>query len=168
MTKLISKTDLKYVDGYIMDDDNNILAIHGKVVDFLNDLEISVQKAEYIKAQPKGKMPPTIQGFKPKSERKVYSVEVPETPNLDARAALAKHILDETLAVSTAASYNSFIEENADVFEWLDAERVIVGNAMIAQRFDLPTLGNPLELTAEKVIEIIKKYDDIDEELLSE
>lgn len=168
MTKLISKTDLKYVDGYIMDDEDNILAIQGKIVAFLNDLDISIQKAEYIKSQPKCQFPPTLDGFKPKSERKIYSVEIPETPNLDARAALAKHILDETVAVGTAEHYNSFIKENADVFEWLDAERIVVGTAMIAQRFDLPTLGNPLELTAEKVIEAIKKYDDVDEDLLSE
>lgn len=170
MAKLISKKLLKYVDGYIKNLNNNeIVNIEPGICEFLNDLDIYIQKSEYLKSQPKGQIPPSMRGFKVKSERKVYQIEEPETPNLDARAALAKHILDETINVSKVKNYNEFIELNSPVFEWLDAECILVvesGNEV--DRFDLPTLGNPLELTSEKVIEFISKYDDIDESLLED
>lgn len=169
MTKLVSKKSLKYIDGYIMDCNSNIVDIGSDIYEFLNDLDIYIQKAEYIKSQPKGQLPPTMNGFKPKSERKVYQIEEPETPNLDARAALAKSILDETIKSSKVKLYNEYIEQNASMFEWLDSDRIVVLDSINeANRFDLPTLGNPLELTVEKVIEFISNYEDVAESLLEE
>lgn len=167
MTKLVSKKDLKYVDGYIMDGDS-IVSIGGNIVKFLNDLDVSVQKAKYIESQPKGQMPPSLRGFVPRSERKLYQVEEPKTPKLDERAALSKSILDEMTALHEASAYNGYIKANSAVFEWLDAERIVVYDVGDVERFDLPTLGNPLVLTAKELIDIIKRYDDVDEKLLED
>ena len=167
MTKLVSKKDLKYTNGYIMYGDA-IVSIGGNIVKFLNDVDVSVQKAKYIKSQPKGQMPPSLRGFSPKSERKLYQIEEPNTPKLDERAALSKSILDEMTALNQASAYNDYIKANPAVFEWLDAERVVVYDVGDVERFDLPTLGNPLMLTAKELIDIIKQYDDVDEKLLEE
>ena len=67
------------------------------------------------------------------------------------------------VAVNNAKECNKFIKENAVVFEWLDSDLIIVDSSEVGVRFDLPTLGNPLELTAEDVMDIINEYDDVDE-----
>lgn len=163
MAKLVSKKDLKYVNGYITDNEGTVVNIDYRIAHFLNKLEVRLQKAKYIKAQPECQFPPSLNGFELKSEHKVYKIEEPKTPKLDARANLAKDILDEMVAVNNAKECNEFIKANAVVFEWLDSDLIVVGSSEAGVQFDLPTLGNPLELTAESVMDIINEYNDVDE-----
>lgn len=163
MAKLVSKKDLKYVNGYITDNEGTVVNIDYRIAHFLNKLEVCIQKAKYIKAQPECQFPPSLDGFELESEHKVYKIEEPKTPKLDARANLAKGILDEMVAVNNAKECNEFIKANAVVFEWLDSDLIVVDSSEAGVRFDLPTLGNPLELTAEGVMDIINEYDDVDE-----
>ena len=74
MAKLVSKKDLKYVNGYIMDNEGTIVNIDYHIANFLNKLEVCIQKAKYIKAQPECQFPPSLNGFELESEHKVYKI----------------------------------------------------------------------------------------------
>ena len=52
MAKMYLKSDLKFVDGYLIDNDDNVVALPDKVAEQINDLETCIQKLMYLDDQP--------------------------------------------------------------------------------------------------------------------
>ena len=52
MAKMYLKSDLKFVDGYLIDNDDNVVALPDKVAKQINDLETCIQKLMYLDEQP--------------------------------------------------------------------------------------------------------------------
>lgn len=61
--KLYKKSDLKVVEGYIVDGDNEIVTIPEEIVKQYIELDKRIQEAVYILDQPRTQEAPTLEGF---------------------------------------------------------------------------------------------------------
>ena len=155
---MINKEFCKFENGYIVDG-NEIVGMPLSVVMQLDKLELMCQQYEYLKAQPKACHTPlpTLKNFKRKSALHAGApqLEEPETPTIDRKVAEAQEFMDELDLVCDYRELNKQLEKFGLLFDWLDAKKFAEGDC--TRPMDLPTLGNPLELTKEQVVEAIKE-----------
>lgn len=154
--KMYKKSKLSYENGYIVKNDK-IVGIDNEVVDLLNRIEHDYQVARWRKnhpAIPATEVPP----FEFETDRgEVFVSFESDTPALDEALALSMAIMDDLDAVSTAEQLNHYFEGIQPVINFVNDERVVSFNQNTQHRFDLKYLGNPLELTKEKLVELISE-----------
>lgn len=156
MAKIVKKEDLAFSpEGYIVDRSNEIIPIPMKIVDKINNLETAYQRAIYLEEQPEGRQFPTLRGFKRQSMLKKYILPTPSTPILDAREKEGLALAAEIEAINKHQDIENFIERNQDLLSWIDSDSVIVSESNSICAFDTPVIGNPLELTIDRVLSII-------------
>lgn len=152
MKKMISKEGLAYQDGYIVDSDGNIIAIDPEVVDLANALETISQKSHWCDHSE----PTVVKEFKKVSEHEVkINYFKCDTPLMDARAAETVAYLDELDRVNNTDSMNEALDQFAELIAFVHAEKFLVDDANKVERFDLATLGNPLEWTEDTIANVI-------------
>lgn len=155
---IIHKKDCRFENGYILDCDE-IIGINGDVHRLLERLELMAQQYEYLMAQPAPcHVPvPTLENFKRKSalHADLPYEEMPATPAIDAQVAQSMAFVEEQDALEDARDLNKMIDKFATLFDWVAADEFPEGNCTLP--LDLPTLGNPLELTAEQVKALLKQ-----------
>jgi hypothetical protein len=152
--KMINKKDCEYKGGYIVCD-GKIVGVDNEIVDLLNKLDTDVQRAEFEKnhiAKPAMPMPE----FEPKSE---HGCLVPfiqaDTPEMDKMAEHSMKIMDELDAVAGAELANEYIAGVGPLLMFVNDEFIVSGEQGTQHRFDLPVVGNPLELDKEKLADLI-------------
>lgn len=155
MAKMYFKSELTYKSGYILTEDNDVVALPNKVAKQLNEIETMIQKALYLASKPKACPEPTLDGFVRNSERKVYKIKSPATPMLDRRAEDGAKILNEIRNKDKVSVVNDMIEANSELFAFLDSNEFVEGDEV--ERLDLPTLGNPLDLSVENLSDMLIK-----------
>ena len=150
--KIYNKKDCAFVNGYI-DCDNEVVSVPSIVVAQANKLEDDVQRAEYDKAN---KVEPVnTKPFVRKSSRPTAVIEV-DTPILDQKVEAAKQLIEELDAVATCDGANDYLKDLAELIDFAASETIVEGTPSMfggVRRFDLPVIGNPLELTVDKIVE---------------
>ena len=154
MAKIRYKNQLSYKSGYIIDANDEVVALPTKVAEQLNNLETLVQKARYLNGQPKASPEPSLDGFVRESEVAVPKMQEADTPTIDRKAKESKLMLKELRSKMSVDAVNDIIDANKEAFVFMDNEEFIEGAEAV--RLDLPGLGDPLELTAEKMMAILK------------
>lgn len=155
MTKIYSKSDLDFVNGYIVDKKTNeVIALPSHAAEQLNDLETMIQKVQYLADQPEPQPLRSLDGFKRKSALDKDRIKVTaETPELDKRRKISATILDEIRKKDKADSINETIEKFQEAFDFLMSDTFVSDGKIV--RLDLPTIGNPLEVDVSDLLATI-------------
>ena len=155
MAKMYLKCNLKFVDGYLIDNDDNVVALPEKVAEQINKLETCIQKLMYLDDQPEPQPERSLDGFKRESTRKVPVVH-PDTPTLDKKVAEGKKLLEEIRERDKADEINDTLSDFEDAFEWFRAERFVEGSKVI--HVDTPEIGDILKVDSEELIKNIISF----------
>ena len=155
MAKMYLKSDLKFVDGYLIDHDDNVVALPEKAAEQINKLETCIQKLMYLDDQPEPQPERSLDGFKRESTRKVPVVH-PDTPTLDKKVAEGKQILSEIRELDKSEKINDVISDFEDAFDWFKVERFVEGSKVI--HIDTPEIGDILKADPEELIKSIISF----------
>lgn len=155
MAKMYLKSDLKFVNGYLIDNDDNVVALPDKVAEQINDLETCIQKLMYLDEQPEPTPERSLDGFERESIRMVPTIKV-DTPALDKKVAEGKQILSEIRKLDKSEKINNVISDFEDAFEWFKIKRFVEGSKVV--RVDTLEIGNILNVDPEELIEEIVSY----------
>lgn len=156
MAKLIKKSKCEFEAGIIVKDDEQV-GIPPVVYLQLEKLETMVQQYRYLAAQKPACEGPSLEGFERKSalvSERPY-IPAPDTPVTDRRIAEAMEFMAEADAVANAADVNLAIDSFGALVDWCAADKFVEGDCY--KKLDLYELGNPLELTADKIAGILKE-----------
>ena len=152
--KAYSKNDLVYKNGLLLTSDGDVVAVDNAIVDMANELETRLQKANYIMAQPEAVAAPTLDGFTRKSEIQITPFTC-ETPLMDKRVEEAKKLMDEIDDVAMTNTLNDQLRNYSDLVIFIKEDMVIDAERETPHRFDVPTMGNPLEWTEDDLFKFI-------------
>ena len=155
MAKMYLKSDLKFVDGYLINDDGDVVALPEKVAEQINDLETRIQKLIYLDDQPEAQPERSLDGFKRKTTRGVPVVKV-DTPTLDEKVAEGKKLLAEIRDLGKAEKINEIFLDYTEAFEWLRSDHFVEGSKIV--RIDTPEIGDILDADVDELIEDIISY----------
>lgn len=155
MPKFYKKSELSFVDGYVIDSDNNVVCLPDNVAEQINKLETWIQKSDYLAAQPKEQAAPSLDGFERKSSFSKVRV-VADTPEFDARMETAARIRAELANKESCDVVNELIEKMFAMFDWVNGDTFVEGTAVV--RIDTPVLGNPLEF---RTTDLVRRITDI-------
>ena len=153
MAKIYKKSKLSYKNGYIVKGDK-VVGVDNTIVAALNRFEREYQKylwgddepVESVKNEP----------FRFQTEHgDVYPHVTPETPLLDLKATETLLIMNELDEIESAKKINKVFDDNSDLFMWLDSKHIVESKQQCQLQFDLKYLGNPLELTKDRLADII-------------
>lgn len=156
--KLIDKKKLSFSNCVVSMGDE-VVSIDSRVVEILNAMETAIQMRAYLRQQPKSAPMPSLDGFKRERIRKTWEIEDPETPELDAKVERAKKLCAEMDAVMDVKKANKLLEKISPLLDFADSDKAMVSIDYDGQVIDTPTIGNPLELTTDKILELIDEYD---------
>lgn len=154
MAKMYKKSDLKFENGYVLTEDDEVVALPYKAAVQLNALETFLQKQEYLAEQPKAQAEPTLDGFERESILKSVVIEI-ETPALDKREKEGRQILDEIRGVEMAKFANILLENHEEAIRFLHDDKFVEGDEVVL--VDTPTIGDPLKADPDDVITRICK-----------
>lgn len=152
--KIYKKSECAIIDGQVTFD-SEVLYLSPVVYSMLHLLDEQVQKAEYLSAQPKAQAAPSLDGFKKRSNYSLPLLEKPKTPVGDKQVKIAMAIMRENDELVKVGEINGLITEMQPLFDWVASEHTSDSGTQ-HPRIDLPVLGNPLELTVDKLVECIK------------
>lgn len=154
--KMYKKSDLRLVNGLLVTEAGDIVMTDGRVIDQANELETLAQQADYLAFQPAATPMPSLDGFERKSIRDTNVVFYASTPILDEKAAEAMSIMDELDDVANVERANEMIQ-NFDALIKFAKDDFVVGGCdhEYVQLFDMPTLGSVLDLTVERIVEVV-------------
>ena len=159
MAKLVSKSDLSFKHGYIIDNDGTVMNLSFRVWEQLIDLELMVQRADFAKVHgisDDDNVQVTMDDFVPVHRYKVTFGMTAKTPLLDKKMDEAMQLMEEIEDSQKAAQLTKAINEMPELLEFISSEYILVTSECAPQRFDLAILGNPLELNLDSLEEIIK------------
>lgn len=165
MAKLVSKSDLSFKNGYIVDETGTVMNLSFRVWEQLADLEMMVQRAGFAKVHgisDEDKEQITMDDFVPVHRYKVDFGLILKTPLLDKKVDEAMQLMEEIEGSQKAAQLTEAINNMPELLEFIGSEYILVTSECAPQRFDLAIIGNPLELTVDSFKEIIKFLGDLD------
>lgn len=146
--KVYKKDELKFKDGYLMTEDE-VVAIDKHVCVLLDKLEVALQQADYLEGQPAFSPGPTLDGFKRKRSDK-WTVEHKPQPVHEAKVEEAEAFMAEADEYQIELDLQKAVDRFRDLLNWCESDIVVEGDVL--DKVDLPMLGNPLELTSERVL----------------
>lgn len=155
MAKMYKKSDLKFVDGYVLTQEDEVVALPDGIAEQINDLETFLQEMAYIKAQPEAAPVPDLVGFERKSIVETPSIQV-DTPALDEMEERSRRVLEDLRNREGANAVNRVLEKYADTLVFLSGERFVEGSKVV--RVDTPVIGDILKVTGDEMIDLIANY----------
>lgn len=159
MAKLVSKSDLSFKNGYIIDETGTVMNLSFRVWEQLIDLEMMVQRAGFAKVHgitDDNNEQVTMDDFVPVHRYKVTFGMVAKTPLLDKKMDEAMQLMEEIENDQKAAQLTKALNEMPELLEFISSEYILVTSEGAPQRFDLAIIGNPLNLTLDSLEEIVK------------
>lgn len=162
--KVYKKSKLTIENGLVLTKKGKVITLNPAVVKLANQLDLDLQKAMYLKAQPKATPAPSLKGFKPKSERMWDDAQlIVETPLHDAELAHSIELMEELDNMTNAVELENRISDYQDLLEFASSHSVLSYDSNPIY-INTPELGNILELSAEEILEAITiAYIDCDE-----
>ena len=154
--KFMKKEKLVYKNGYLINEKGKIVMPDYDVVYQFNNLEEEFQKAMYLKAQPKAVAAPSMEGWEKVSEHDVDVEDMffAETPTLDKKIEESLALMDDIDTANKVDKLRAISAGYPKVIEFINSKEIIVHEDN-EYRFDLATLGNPLEFTVEKFRKVV-------------
>ena len=154
--KFMKKEKLTYKNGYLINEKGKIVMPDYDVVYQFNSLEVEFQRAMYLKAQPKAVAAPSMEGWEKVSEHDVDVEDMffAKTPTLDKKIEESIALMDDIDAANKVDKLRAISAGYPKVIEFINSKEIIVPDDN-EYRFDLATLGNPLEFTAEKFRRVV-------------
>ena len=150
--KLFKKEDCKYIDGYIVCGDE-VVGVSLPVVRQLNKLETDLQRA--LHAEKHKVEPVEVTPFVRQHEGDSRIVITPVTKSLDEAIDKAKDIMDDLDLLEAASAMNDYLADIESAVAWVQSENIVSMQSGMVERFDLPMLGNPLELDEGSIVEAV-------------
>ena len=155
MIDLIKKEDCVFENNYVIYQ-GKIVEIPYQVLHKLNELEGLYQRALFVSKQPEGQAMPSLEGFKFESVvDEAMPVAVPNTPALDAKVQETLAFLEDIDEIEFCKKLNKLIEKFKPLFKFVRSS-VIKDSSGYGQEIDLKYVGNPLELTEARVMDILE------------
>lgn len=149
--KMYNKNELKYKGGYIVKGDD-VIAIDNEIVDLFNKLDTDVQYAKFLAMKESFQVDTSDMEFFRATERgNVYLHVEFDTPNLDEFASKTEAMMDEIDNLNKAEMMNEYLQTIKPLLIFANDNFVIAAEHGVPHRFDLPAIGNPLELTREDI-----------------
>lgn len=158
MNTLKNKKELVYKQGRLFVG-NELVSVSRFVVSEANRLERMLQKAEVIKANKQTVETSMVKPieFKFVSEHESdICLPKPKTPHLDKRVKEHEALAEEDKKVRDYNVLQVITKDFKHLIEFVNNDEVIVGNED-TYRFDLKTIGNPLKLNKDKLVECFTK-----------
>lgn len=153
--KMYNKEELEYKGGYLVAGDK-VVGLDNNLVLMLNELEEDYQFAKFTRTKEMLTLPNPTMEFRRKSERgKIMPTIKVETPELDATVEKSVKMMDELDAVSSATIANEYIEKIMPLIMFAADPFVVSVDQPSQERLDLLCVGNPLELTKEKIVDMV-------------
>lgn len=152
--KMYKKSDLTLVDGMLVTEDGDIVIPDVRIIDEANALETKVQQKRYMNGQPEAVPAPSLEGFERISNDDVTGAFVAKTPLLDSKAEEALEIMEELDAIATTEKANEMHSMFKHLIQFVRTDYVVDTYGFV-EKFDMPLLGNPLELTMDDVADAI-------------
>lgn len=154
--KMYNKSECEYKGGYIVTADNEIVSVDNEIVDLFNKLEEDIQRSKFNEVnkvlQP---ITPDFEFSRQTEHGEIYPTVSANTPELDAAADKAIKMMDEIDAMSAAEKANEYFDGIHPLFMFVNDEFIVSGEQAAQHRFDLPVIGNPLELDKDKLSEFV-------------
>lgn len=167
MAKLINKDKLKYKKGFFYKKDN-LVKIEKQVASNLTYLDLLLQHSKYNKNKSmsldmvKKIKELTDKDFKRVSEHTPKITARAETKHLDKAIKRSMKIVDDLRTKDATDSINDLIHNKLSyLVNWVEEPEVLISKKGCPGRLDLPVVGNPLELTTKRLmnmLEYIAKY----------
>lgn len=153
--KMYDKKSLSLINGMLVSESGDIVMPDAKVVKQANKLETMAQQNAYIASQPPATPMPSLDGFERVSINDVDAMKFSAaTPMLDMQAFRSMAIMNELDDIRATNVANKLIDDFAELIRFVENNYVIDCGCGIEQ-FDTPTIGSVLDLTQQKVCEII-------------
>lgn len=153
--KMYNKEELEYKGGYLVAGDK-VVGLDNNLVRMLNELEEDYQFAKFTRTKEMLTLPNPTMEFRRKSERgKIMPTIEVKTPELDAVVEKSVKMMDELDAVSSATIANEYIEKIMPLIMFAADPFVVSVDQPSQERLDLLCVGNPLELTKEKIVDMV-------------
>ena len=155
MIDLIKKEDCVFENNYIICQ-GKIVEIPFPILHKLNELEELYQRALFVSKQPEGQAMPSLEGFEFESAvDEAMPVAVPNTPALDAKVQETLAFLEDIDEIEFCKKLNKLIEKFKPLFKFVRSS-VIKDSSGYDQEIDLKYVGNPLELTEARIMDILE------------
>jgi hypothetical protein len=159
--KLRNKSKLVWNDGYITTKKGKLVALPDAVQDELDMLEVKVEQNFHEQEQPKPVEPKPF---------KRLGLELPlapiriETPLLDQKVEESMALMKEIDDANSAERLKRLVERDYPNLARFVAEDKFVSGTRF-ERFNLPMIENPLELTEEKFLAwVLATFAEVDDE----
>ena len=155
--KAYKKKKLAYENGYLMKD-GKVVVVDPQVVRMLNKLDVDVQKARHetvrkFKCSAVSEI--MSEDFERETERYTMEFEV-DTPSLDEMTKNTMKLMEEIDACNNASKGNDYLKMIDPVVQFVANKKVLDWNGLAApEQFDLPIIGNPLELDADTLMSFV-------------
>lgn len=154
--KAYKKSELVYKNGYIMKG-NKVVCVSPMIVGLFNKIETDLQKASWNSAR---KNLSTIHAgimdseFERESEHATICFEA-DTPTFDEHVERTMKIMHEIDTIERTNKANEYVDEISPVVEFVSSDVVFSVDGWTPVQFDLPTIGNPLEVDRDKLTQLI-------------
>lgn len=155
MAKIIAKQDINFINGQLVTSDNEIVYMPEAAYEQLDKLEESVQRAKFLLVQPKAQPMPTMDNFVRAHVKTNVFIEAPKMKQYEQEIKRAKVIDEEIAARDDVNAGNELLTNLRDLCDWVTSDFVVDGNNE-HPAIDTVEIGNPLELTADKLIDYAK------------
>lgn len=157
--KFIAKSDLTYQNGYLVDSEGNVHQPIERIVKTLNELEVEMQRAVYLREQKEKFSPADIEGkdFEPLSEHEIDVDFEVKTPLIDKEIESAMNLMAEIDRANALGKIKAWIKDHTDLIEFLAEDKFIESDCTV--KFDLAGFGDPLKLTVDELVAtLLAKY----------
>lgn len=152
MAKMYKKSDLKFENGYVLTQDDEVVALPPKVAEQFNDMETEIQKQQYLKGQPEARPMPSLNGFERESIVKHAHIEV-ETKHLDREVRRCNGVLNDLRNMAAADEANEKLAKYDEAIRFLHDDKFVEGTEVVM--IDTPTIGDPLTASVGDVIDML-------------
>lgn len=154
--KIYKKEDCEYKGGYIVCGDE-VVCVSNVVVSLLNKLDLDLQRASF-KARTRVK-PVTPEEFEQDSEHKPKISVTVATPLLDEKIKQTEELMEELDRYDRIDKAKARIKALDPVVQFLADDFIVSHDNCYQERFDLPWLGSPLEMTIDGMLEVVEMLD---------
>lgn len=150
MAKIYKKENCEYIGGYIACGDE-VVGVPAAIVLKLNKLDTDLQMAEHRRANTV--KPVEVKPFVRKHEGVSLIELTASTPALDRKIAEAEALMDDLDSLDVTNQANDYLANLADVVDWLESDYIV--ESVTTSKFDLPVVGNPLDLSAGELVDMV-------------
>lgn len=150
--KFINKSDLEFRDGFLVHGDD-VVMVSAAIVYQANKLDEVIQRKKWEDAN---SVDPMLVRERSEFNRKsMFDVELNlsvDTPTLDAKIEESKRLSDDIKQQAAIDDISETLSHCDDLVQFIVSDKVLASDDGVLIRFDLPILGNPLELTIDSLV----------------